>query len=158
MKSFLGALKILGIHIIMCIVPFILMPILMSDSKYTINTPKSAGQIIGYAIYLLLFLAIYFLAGRKSFKEVNIKNTVAVSVVSLMISGYAVFMYFYVIVAQRVELSLLSIPAMAQLVVKRALTDSVVGNKIVGTIVMMLPLIVILAGYFSNGKKVKVEE
>lgn len=158
MKSFLNALKVLGIHIVMCIIPFILMPILMSDAKYTVSAPKSAGQIIGYAIYLLLFLAVYFLAGRKIFKEVNKKNTIAVIIASLLISGYAVFMYFYVIVAQRVELSLLSIPAMAQLVAKRALTDAVVGNKIFDTVLMLLPLILILSGYLSNGKKMKTEE
>ena len=67
-------------------------------------------------------------------------------------------MYFYVIVAQRVELSLLSIPAMAQLVAKRALTDAVVGNKIFDTVLMLLPLILILSGYLSNGKKIKTEE
>lgn len=158
MKSFLGALKIMGIHIIMCIIPFVLMPILISDPKYTVDAPKSAWQVIGYALYFIAFFVVYFLSGRKSFKEVSIKNTIAVSVVSLIISGYAVFMYFYVIVAQRVELSLLSLPAFAQLMVKRAITDSVVGNKVVGTVVMVLPLIVILAGYFSIGKKVKVKE
>ncbi len=153
MKTFLNILKVLCVHILMCFIPLFLSPVLNPDPKYTVAMPKSGGQIIGYAIYFIIFFVVYFLAGRIIFK--NNKSLLAPGISGAIIAFVGIFVYFYVIVSQRIELSFLSFFAMPQLMVRRAITDAVIGNKIFALICMILPVITLFAGVLSNKVKRK---
>ena len=157
LKSFFS---IIGVHLLMCILPFFFVSVLNGDPKYTVDTAKSAGQIAVYAIYFILFFCAYFLVGRNVGGKIleerhHLAGIFARVLASLLIMSVGVFVYYYIIVPQRIEEGIWRIFAMPQLMIKRAISDDVVGNKIWSTIAMLLPGIVIWIGYASNGVKRK---
>ncbi len=156
-KSFFS---IIGVHLGMCIVPFLLMPILNNDPKYTVDVPKSGGQVLVYAIYFIVFFAVYFWIGRVSGGKLpenrwHIGGVFARVLASVIIAGAGIGVYYGVIVPQNLDLGFFSVFAMPQLMAKKAITDEIIGNKIFSTIVMVVPAVLVWAGYFSNGFKKK---
>ena len=152
MKFLKSFFSIMGIHLAMCIVPFLLMPILSNDPRYTLNMPKSAGQIIGYALYFILFFAAYFWIGRTAGDKIpsnrlNVGGVVARILSTILIVAAGIYVYYGVIVPQDLGMSFMSFFAMPQLMIKKAITDEVIGNKIFSTVVITMPGILIFAGY-----------
>lgn len=156
-KSFFA---IIGTHLAMCVLPLLLSPILNTNAKFTVKVPKSAGQIVVYALYFILFFAVYFVIGRVvggKFPEArkNLNSVLARVAATVIIAAVGLYVYFGVIVPQNLDVGFWSIFAMPQLMVRRAIVDEVVGNKIFSTIAMLMPSLLVWIGYFSNGFKKK---
>lgn len=160
MKFVKSFFSIVGIHLAMCVVPFLLMPILNNDPRYTIDVPMSAGQILVYSIYFILFFGVYFWIGRTAGenpqeKRMSLSGTFARLLATALITVAGLYLYYGVIVPQRLDLGFMSFFGMPQLMVKKAITDEVIGNKTFSTIVMVMPAVLVWVGYISTGFKKK---
>ena len=120
----------------------------------------SAGQICVYFLYFILFFGVYFWIGRTAGgdapeKRGGVGNVLARIIAITIIVGAGLYVYYGVIVPQNLDMGFMSVFAMPQLMVKKAITDEVIGNKIFSTVVMVMPGILVLSGYISNGFKKK---
>ena len=152
MKFIKSFFALLGVHLLMCILPLLLSPILNGDPRFTINQPKSATQIVVYALYFVAFFVVYFISGRKAGEDKQ--GYVATAIASVIIAALGVLVYYLVFVGGSKNI-LLMFFAMPQLMVSRALSNKFIGNKIISTIFMVMPMIVMWIGMASNVVKLK---
>ncbi|MDP4118179.1 MAG: hypothetical protein Q8873_03195 [Bacillota bacterium] len=135
---------IIGMHIAMCVLPFFFVSLLNSDAKYTVHLPRSAGQIIIYILYFLIFIAVYFWLGKSSKKE-TISQIAAVMASSIMIALFGIIIYFTVI-RQTDGVSPIIFFALPQFMAERAFSDRTMQNRVISVIFMLMPFLLIWIG------------
>ncbi len=148
-------LKVIALHLAMCVLPLFFLPVFNNDPQYTVNVSKSGTQVFAYAIYVIVFFAAYIWCGRR-IKIDRYLELPATIVSTLIIAASGVAIYFYIganadnpkVLEDIQWLIFFNLP---QNMLLRAFFEKALSNKILSTIGMLMPSLLIWFGTATNG-------